>query len=130
MKDVDYKSGDVPRRYKCSVCGVRGVKLWRETAHFPPFALECVRCAVKSQREPGASSIARTPIRVTHEGRVHGAYEHGGASDQIGWRVPAVPDEEGVGYWGYSSVPRAGVDWWKRLPLVHVDGARVLEVEL
>lgn len=37
-------------------------------------------------------------------------------SDQIGWDVPAIPDEENVSYWGYSSVPQEGVEWWKALP--------------
>jgi hypothetical protein len=37
-------------------------------------------------------------------------------SDQIGWYVPAIPDMEGVGYWGYTSVPQAGIDWWRKLP--------------
>lgn len=37
-------------------------------------------------------------------------------TDQIGWRVPAVPTEENDTYWGYSSVPQAGLSWWERLP--------------
>jgi hypothetical protein len=37
-------------------------------------------------------------------------------TDSIGWYVPAVPDEEGVGYWGYGSVPPEGVAWWRGLP--------------
>lgn len=42
---------------------------------------------------------------------------HFRSTDSIGFRLPAIPDEEGVGYWGYSSVPQVGVNWWKRLPL-------------
>ncbi len=37
--------------------------------------------------------------------------------DQIGWLVPAVPTKEGDTYWGYTSVPQAGVKWWERLPI-------------
>jgi len=39
------------------------------------------------------------------------------ATDSIGWRIPAVPTQEGDTYWGYSSVPQDGVEWWVRLPL-------------
>ena len=37
-------------------------------------------------------------------------------TDQIGWRVPAVPTEENDTYWGYTSVPQPGCDWWANLP--------------
>jgi len=37
-------------------------------------------------------------------------------TDQIGWRVPAVPTEDGKSYWGYTSVPQPGCDWWSNLP--------------
>jgi hypothetical protein len=37
-------------------------------------------------------------------------------TDQIGWRVPAVPTEDGKSYWGYTSVPQPGCDWWESLP--------------
>ena len=39
-----------------------------------------------------------------------------GRTCQIGWYVPAIPDEEGLGYWGYTSVPQEGIDWWQALP--------------
>ena len=37
-------------------------------------------------------------------------------TNQIGWRVPAVPTEDGETYWGYTSVPQPGCDWWSNLP--------------
>jgi hypothetical protein len=37
-----------------------------------------------------------------------------GIGDQIGYRIPAVP--VGDTFWGYSSVPAAGVAWWRALP--------------
>jgi len=37
-------------------------------------------------------------------------------SDAIGWLVPAVPTEDNETYWGYTSVPDAGVAWWRALP--------------
>lgn len=42
--------------------------------------------------------------------------ENMGRCDQIGWLVPAVPTEEGDTYWGYTSVPQPGCDWWRDLP--------------
>jgi hypothetical protein len=33
-----------------------------------------------------------------------------------GWMVPAVPTEENDAYWGYSSIPQAGCEWWYHLP--------------
>lgn len=44
------------------------------------------------------------------------ADESSGRTDTIGWRVPAVPTEDGEGFWGYSSVPPEGVAWWRALP--------------
>ena len=37
-------------------------------------------------------------------------------TDQIGWYVPAVPDEQGMGYYWYTTVPPEGCEWWDRLP--------------
>ncbi|PLX25961.1 hypothetical protein C0580_00915, partial [Candidatus Parcubacteria bacterium] len=42
--------------------------------------------------------------------------EYGGRTDQIGWRVPAIPTEGFYTYWGYTSVPGPGVEWWRNLP--------------
>ena len=39
-----------------------------------------------------------------------------GKCHQIGWSVPAVPTKDGS-FWGYTSVPQSGVDWWSSLPL-------------
>ena len=68
-------------------------------------ALVCCDCAGKSQGEDVSTIDA-------------GGYIHGerGKCDQIGWRVPAVPTEEGDTFWGYTSVPQAGCDWWRSLP--------------
>lgn len=33
----------------------------------------------------------------------------------IGWLVAAVPTEDGETFWGYTSVPQAGVNWWNSL---------------
>ncbi|HOI96943.1 MAG TPA: hypothetical protein PLA19_00355 [Candidatus Pacearchaeota archaeon] len=39
-----------------------------------------------------------------------------GEGDQIGWLIPAVPAEGNDTYWGYTSVPQAGCNWWDKLP--------------
>jgi hypothetical protein len=38
------------------------------------------------------------------------------ASLEIGGNVPAIPDEEGIGYWGYNSFSEASILWWDSLP--------------
>tara|TARA_R100001463_G_scaffold52426_1_gene103214 strand:+ start:50 stop:304 length:255 start_codon:yes stop_codon:yes gene_type:complete len=45
--------------------------------------------------------------------------------DQIYGLVPAVPDEEDISYWGYTSVPTLGCWWWWQLP-PFADDRRVL----
>lgn len=93
MANVNYKSLTTPDSYKCSTCGKSGVKLWREYMTFGPILLWCLDCVEKDQKR-----------KLDH------SHPH-----DIGWRVAAVPDEEGVGYWGYTSVPQAGVEWWDSL---------------
>ena len=105
-KTFSYSSPTLPEDYACGTCGVTGCKLWREYQSFGPIVLECCDCAGKSQ-EKDVSQI---------DGQGNLPSKHGGTTDSIGWRVPAIPDEQGVGYWGYTSVPKAGVDWWKALP--------------
>lgn len=80
--------------YMCATCHAEGVKLWREGGVFGPFTLLCMVCACREQK--------RAPPKL-------------GGTDQIGLRVPAVPDGEGS-FWGYTSVPDDRVAWWKALP--------------
>lgn len=113
---VNYASGLAPKNYKCNACKVHGVKLWREYQTFSPQLL-CAECAIKDQTT-GSTTISKLAAKGTIVVDADGMHldEYGDRSDQIGWYVPAVPDEEGVGYWGYTSVPQAGVEWWKQLP--------------
>lgn len=104
MKGVDYSSTAVPKDYRCHGCKAHGCKLWRETG-FPPIRLECARCALQSQEKAGP--VDANGFRQSSDGF---------RTDQIGWRLPAVPDEQGVGYWGYTSTPAAAIQWWRRLP--------------
>lgn len=85
-----YDSG-APAGYICGECRAEGVKLWRES-HSSRVDLRCATC-----------SGATTDLID---------------SDQIAGRVPAVPDEDGKSWWGYTSVPQAGCEWWARLPCV------------
>ena len=103
---VDYATTTTPKDYKCKHCGAKGCKLWREYQTMMPQLL-CADCAVKNQKKN----------YVVEEDGTHKSEHHSGTSDQIGWYVPAVPTDDGYGYWGYTSVPDAGVQWWNRLPL-------------
>lgn len=109
---VDYNSNVPPEQYKCHTCGAHGCKLWREYQTCADYTeLACCNCAGKSQEKDVSD--------IDEEGKIPLDPEHYGSGmrcDQIGWRVPAVPTEEGDTYWGYTSVPEAGVNWWHRLP--------------
>lgn len=121
MKGVNYSIDSVPKNYKCWDCGITGCKLWRYSG-FPPIELQCVDCALKTQIKY-SSILERSMNNPNFHIREDGTFDweyipgHFQSCDQIGWRLPAIPDEEGIGYWGYSSAPQVGVNWWKRLPL-------------
>ena len=92
---VLYAPGVMPDSYKCKVCGKTGVKLWRPYQSFC-VKLQCVDCAEKAEKK-------KLDLKN---------------GDQIGWLIPAVPCVgEPDTYWGYTSVPPDGVQWWKDLPL-------------
>lgn len=91
--------------YKCTMCGVEGKKLWRQYSTFADhIKLMCAECACKDQNEAGP---------VGDDGKRESEY---GRTDQIGWMVPAIPDDEWETFWGYTSVPQKDVEWWKGLP--------------
>lgn len=103
---VDYAKAP-PAAYMCSNCGVTGCKLWRQYQTFAEhIKLLCGPCALVDQKEDGV---------IDARGFKTGS--HGRPSDSIGWLVPAVPTEDGNTFWGYTSVPQSGVDWWRALPL-------------
>jgi hypothetical protein len=105
MGPVDYSSPMTPNEYTCTSCGVSGVKLWREYNTFADqTVLECACCAMDSQKKEG---------EVDQNGLRKSEY---GTTDQIGWRVPAIPTPEGESFWGYTSVPTEGCEWWRKLP--------------
>lgn len=100
IKILAFKYADrcAPPGYSCDGCSSIGVKLWRVYNTFMDNqSLLCAGCAEDEQKKPRGFALAP------------------GNGDQIGWRVPAVPIEDGQTFWGYSSVPDAGVSWWKSL---------------
>ena len=102
-----YADGDVPKDYRCTECGAFGVKLWRQCNTFH-IRLFCACCALEDQGKDGP---------VGNDGRrLCDILGHGRMTDQIGSLVPAVLDEECEAYWGYTSVPEEGCEWWRGLP--------------
>jgi len=100
-----YATGDVPSNYRCSKCDAHRCKLWRQYQTFADnIRLMCGTCALADQKKTGP--IDEAGYREGRHGR----------TDQIGWLVPAVPDEENATFWGYTSVPAEGVAWWRALP--------------
>lgn len=92
---IQYADGKTPEGYICSDCGASGVRLYREYQTFLENQhLRCRACACKKQH--------RGPDN-------HSEYS-------IGWLVAAVPTEDGLTFWGYTSVPDDGVKWWDNLP--------------
>jgi hypothetical protein len=111
---TDYASAAVPAGYVCGTCGASGVKLWRLYQTFLSHQeLACAGCAAAAEGCSIADIDADGRRMETGAGF---APDPKYRTDQIGWRIPAVPTEEGDTYWGYTSVPPAGVTWWRRLP--------------
>jgi hypothetical protein len=102
---IDYSKTKVPEEYKCTLCGATNCKLWRESYSFTPVTPLCVDCAGKDQKKD-VSAMDKAGTMPS---------DLGGRTDTIGWNVPAVPHEDS-GYWGYTSIPKAGRLWWERLP--------------
>lgn len=95
----------VPAGYECGTCTSRSCKLWRVggSSH---VELRCALCALREEKLTG--------LVVDDEGRIDDPQF--GKIDQLGKYIPAVPTEDGKDWWGYTSVPWAGVMWWKSLP--------------
>lgn len=107
MEAFAYASGTVPADYKCGTCGATGCKLWREYSTFLDHqTLECCDCAGKSQ--------SKDVSHIASDGSI--SHEFAGQVYSIGWRVLAVPTEDGDTYWGYTSIPESGLVWWRALP--------------
>lgn len=99
--------------YVCVACGASGVRLYRRYQCCADAAdLKCRPCAEDEQHKQLES------LRAMGLGR--SPYE-------IGWRVLAVPTDDGS-FWGYTSIPADRLAWWKALQLrrvrVHAAAAR------
>ncbi len=106
-----YSKMEIPLSYQCHNCGITGYKLWREYNTFLDYqTLLCAKCAAEDQEKDVCD--------IDAQGRHSSDYGHGvrERADQIGWYIPAVPSEENDTFWGYSSVPQAGCEWWYNLP--------------
>ena len=105
---TSYDTPGTHPHYECSDCGITGVKLWRLYNTFLSHQhLRCASCACQEYDLPDS---------VDPNGK---SVWEGLTSDTIngGSMIPAVPTEDGDTYWGYTSVPQAGVDWWRQLPV-------------
>jgi len=115
---IDYQTTTVPDAYRCTTCGAHGCKLWREYSSFASQqTLACCDCAGEEAKR--TSKCGYDVALIDEHGLLPLRYSDGvdaGFTDQIGWRTPAVPTENGGNFWGYTSVPTPGVDWWRRLP--------------
>lgn len=109
-----YTDSKPPKKYKCSDCNAQGIKLWREYQTFTP-KLYCLSCAIKRSGPERKIDINTFRPDGQHE-LLEYSWGKGQFGDSIGWYVPAVPDEEGMGFWGYTSVPQTGCVWWALLP--------------
>lgn len=91
--------------YECSSCGAVNCKLWRQSHVFANHVkLICWDCLE-------AKGHTIDLYRTDHQ-RSDQIYNP--EVDSVNY-VPAVPDLDGH-YWGYTSVPRWWVEWWKALP--------------
>ena len=102
---MKYLSPYTPVKYKCGKCGAFGVKLWRDMTFFASSVdLRCASCLDQGE--------------VDAQGYFNGKYGKTDQcdTDELGSMLPAVPTEDEESYWGYSSVPQAGVLWWRNLP--------------
>lgn len=107
---MHYKNSYIPDSYYCHHCRAVGLKLWRQFYE----KLLCAQCAVENQSRPGISLAVNKDVWIENDGTY--LDKDGIRTSQIGWFVPAIPDEEEIGYYGYDSGPVDGWRWWRNLP--------------
>lgn len=122
-----YVTGYVPSQYHCGECGKHGLKLWRNCTFLYHQSLLCGDCACEEQNskvkkftvtEGSGKRLGRITVTVLHQPDPN--MLSGDSGDQIGWRIPAVPTEDGAAFWNYMefSIGLGGSEeWWNRLPL-------------
>ena len=103
---------EVLARYKCSFCGVSGVKLWRGIG--TAEEAWCAKCAMKQAGFP--DSIDDEGMHVSeYSGRADGRSDQIYNPEQGQSLLPWIPAPDGE-TWGYTSVPPEGCEWWRALP--------------
>jgi hypothetical protein len=106
----DYSKLETPPKYVCVICGAKNVKLWRGyMVCADSVNLHCARCAALESK----ADISDINDKGKHTGDFN-------RTDQIGVYVPAVPTDMGDSFWGYTSVPPEGVQWWWNLPTLSI----------
>jgi hypothetical protein len=70
------------------------------------ISLSCARCAAL-QYEVDISTITDDGLYMRND--------IPWMTDQIGSLVMVVPTECGNTYWGYTSIPPEGIQWWRNL---------------
>jgi len=98
-----------PNRYKCTNCGISGVRLWRwhdwegePTRPDDPVREQrfCINCATEHESRRDAHSLQ---YREVHH--------------MIGNFIPAIPRLHGNSFYIYDEIPNDFLNWWLSLPL-------------
>lgn len=117
VRAFQYTDSSVPDGYTCGACGASGIRLFRK--YQTVLSHQSLLCRPCSKIEQGKGAEFERECE-----------EWPGAMQwQVGWRVAAIPTEEGDTYWGYTSTPQEGADWWLRLPPDPTAAARGQEDE-
>ena len=99
ISPFSYSESETPEGYVCDDCGAKGVRLYMDAyTSLENQVLRCRACAIAKEKP-------------SLEKPFHSESEH-----SIGWLVAAVPTEDGSTFWGFTSVPDEGVQWWNGLP--------------
>ena len=91
--------------YRCSECQRGGIKLWRLPNGAKDRKGRELLCA------PCLAPAIRHGTTIDCDGKMPSPW---GRTDQVCDWIPAVPSSDT--FWGYTSVPREDVEWWRHLP--------------
>ena len=113
MSEITYAAFVATAAYSCGKCGATGCKLWRQYQTFLDHqSLFCATCALRDQQSDGP--VDANGLR---EWRPDPDVAPS-LTDTIGCLVPAIPTWDGLTFWGYTSVPKEAVAWWRALPTI------------